>query len=118
LAGQHGEQSTMPIQDKPVRSAKIAEPFAAFFMMEDQSIVETAGALQHGTAAGAPSKYRHLIRYACALIDLPADLVRMSGDHEIPGGLPNPQYPLASFTFARLNQSFITSEIFRRISEA
>jgi hypothetical protein len=42
----------------------------------------------------------------------------MSGDHEIPGGLPNPQYPLASFTFARLNQSFITSEIFRRISEA
>jgi hypothetical protein len=108
----------MPFQDKPVRSAKIAEPFAAFSMMEDQSIVETAGALQDGTASGATSKYRHLVRYTCALIDLPADLVRMSGDHEIPGGLPNPQYPFASFTFAPPNQSFITGEIFRRISEA
>jgi hypothetical protein len=87
-------------------------------MMEDQSIVETAGALQHGTTAGAASKYRHLIRCACVLIDLPADLVRMSGDYEIPGRLPNPQYPFASWAFAPLNQSFITGEIFRRISEA
>ena len=87
-AAQSCEQFAVAFQDNAVGAGQIAEPFFVF-MVEDQGIVQTTRALQHSAAAGATPQHANTVSGAGGVIDLRADLVRISGDNEILARLPH-----------------------------